>query len=94
MEAKSRNVFTQNDLLKMDNLRFHHSSEIKYFINSIDVEILYHPPYSPDFNPIEIAFGVIKQKLDQVRPRSNTSEALKRNISKVIDESNLAFHNF
>ena len=94
MEAKSRNVFTENDLLIMDNVRFHHSPEIKSFVNSIDVEILYLPPYSPDFNPIENAFGVLKQRLDQVRPRSITSDALKRSIAKVIDESNLTFHNF
>ena len=44
----------------MDNVRFHHSKAIKDFCHSTGVLLLYTPPYSPDFNPIENVFAYIK----------------------------------
>lgn len=36
-----------------DNLRVHKSEKIRELIERTGVEVLYLPPYSPDFNPIE-----------------------------------------
>ena len=38
----------------LDNATFHKSSKTKELIESSGCEILFLPPYSPDFNPIEI----------------------------------------
>ncbi len=41
----------------MDNLPAHKVSGIREMIEAADARLLYLPPYSPDFNPIEMAFS-------------------------------------
>jgi transposase len=44
----------------MDNLTAHKGERVKELIEQRDCELLYLPPYSPDFDPIEEAFSKIK----------------------------------
>ena len=44
----------------MDNVAFHKSKILKEFVLEGCNRILYTPPYSPDYNPIELAFSKIK----------------------------------
>ena len=46
----------------MDNAFFHHSvrDQIRTACEAVGVRILYLPPYSPDFNPIEESFADLK----------------------------------
>ena len=41
----------------MDNASFHHSERIKELCANAGVKLVYLPPYSPDFNPIEEFFS-------------------------------------
>lgn len=50
----------------MDNARIHHSEEVTALVQSYGCRIEYLPPYSPDFQPIELAFSVIKAHLKRV----------------------------
>lgn len=52
---------TSNTVVLMDNVRFHHSSVVREFLDSKKVERLYTPPYSPWFNPIELCFSNVKR---------------------------------
>ena len=45
----------------MDNISFHHSHEVKELAKQNNIQLLYPPPYSPEFNPIEIAFSQLKR---------------------------------
>ncbi len=47
----------------MDNLTAHKGDRVKELIEEQGGELLYLPPYSPDFNPIEEAFSKIKKVL-------------------------------
>jgi len=47
-------------VLVMDNARIHHGEEIQELCDRYSVHLVYLPPYSPDFNPIEEAFSKIK----------------------------------
>jgi transposase len=58
----------------MDNLTAHKGERVKELIEQRDCELLYLPPYSPDFNPIEEAFSKIKGMVRKVAAR--TREAL------------------
>ena len=58
----------------MDNLTAHKGERVKELIEQRDCELLYLPPYSPDFNPIEEAFSKIKDMVRKVEAR--TREAL------------------
>lgn len=43
-----------------DNARIHHSIILKEFCNYNNIHLHYTPPYTPDFNPIEMVFSEIK----------------------------------
>ncbi|KAJ5851110.1 hypothetical protein N7455_010966 [Penicillium solitum] len=47
-------------VLVMDNASFHHSDRIRQLCSDAGVKLLYLPPYSPDFNPIEEFFAELK----------------------------------
>ena len=47
----------------MDNLSAHKGERVKELIEQRGCELLYLPPYSPDFNPIEEAFSKVKRLL-------------------------------
>ena len=49
-----------NSVLVMDNASFHHSERITQMCDDAGVKLLYLPPYSPDFNPIEEFFAELK----------------------------------
>lgn len=55
----------------MDNARFHKHIQTKKIIEKHRCQLLYLPPYSPDFNPIEKFFGALK-KLKQSKLNSTT----------------------
>ena len=84
-ECSQKGLFNNNVVLIFDNVRFHHRAEIKTFLESLDVEIMYFPAYSPDFNPIENVFSCIKQRLDRMRPRATTIAQLKQNVIEVTE---------
>jgi DDE superfamily endonuclease len=50
-------------VLLLDNARIHHSEEIAELVKGYGCRIEYLPPYSPDYQPIEQAFSVIKSHL-------------------------------
>jgi hypothetical protein len=51
------------DLVILDNLASHKGPRVGELIRTRNANVLYLPPYSPDFNPIENAFSKIKQAL-------------------------------
>jgi transposase len=51
------------DVVVMDNLRAHKVKGVRAAIEAAGAELLYLPPYSPDLNPIELAFAKLKALL-------------------------------
>jgi transposase len=56
-----------NSVLVLDNAQIHHNQSLIELINAIGAQVLFLPPYSPDFNPIETAFSFIKGYLKRNR---------------------------
>jgi transposase len=54
----------------MDNLTAHKGERVRELIEGRGCELLYLPPYSPDFNPIEEAFAKLKVLLRKAEARS------------------------
>ncbi len=50
-------------IVVLDNLPVHKSTRARALIEGAGCAVLFLPPYSPDFNPIELAFAKIKQTL-------------------------------
>ncbi|GLK73623.1 hypothetical protein GCM10017643_37410 [Ancylobacter dichloromethanicus] len=51
------------DIVVMDNLPAHKAAGVREAIEQVGGTLLYLPPYSPDFNPIENAFAKLKALL-------------------------------
>jgi transposase len=66
----------------MDNLAAHKVAGVRQLIESTGARLLYLPPYSPDFNPIEQAWSKIKQLLRSAKARS--LEALESAIAEAL----------
>ena len=58
------------DVVVLDNLAVHRQPEIRTAIEAVGAQLRYLPPYSPDFNPIEMAFAKLKAFLRAARPRT------------------------
>lgn len=50
-----------NTVLILDNASIHKSALLRETVALFGARFLFLPPYSPDFNPIELLFGVLKQ---------------------------------
>ena len=51
------------DLVMLDNLSGHNGSRVRDRVHTAAAQLVFLPPYSPDFNPIELAFSKLKSLL-------------------------------
>ena len=58
------------DIVIMDNLPAHKPLSIRAAIEQTSAELRYLPKYSPDFNPIELAFSKVKALLKKAAART------------------------
>jgi len=71
------------DILVLDNLGAHRASRIEEIAASCSAQVLWLPPYSPDFSPIELMWSKVKAYLKKVKARTQAeleeaiAEALK-----------------
>ena len=71
------------DVVIMDNLSSHKGLRVRALIEAAGASLLYLPPYSPDFNPIENAFAKLKALLRKAAER--TVQALWAAIGRLVD---------
>ena len=73
----------RGQIVVMDNLSVHKSKRVERLIEDAGCELLFLPPYSPDFNPIEEAFSKVKGILRRAGAR--TREALVEATGRALD---------
>jgi transposase len=71
------------DIVIMDNLSSHKGQAIREAIEAAGAQLLFLPPYSPDFNPIEKAFSKLKAHLRKAAER--TIHGLWDAIGRILD---------
>src|SRR5271166_1693862 len=71
------------DTVLMDNLASHRRPAIRAAIEAAGARLIYLPPYSPDFNPIENAFAKLKALLRKAAAR--TVNGLWSVIGRLVD---------
>ena len=71
------------DVVILDNLPAHKGAAAREAIEAVGARLLFLPPYSPDFNPIENAFSKLKALLRKTAAR--TVDQLWRAIGSAID---------
>jgi transposase len=70
------------DIVVMDNLSVHKVQDIDTMIREAGAQLIYLPPYSPDWSPIEPCWSKIKTRLRGMKAR--TRHALDQALTKVI----------
>ena len=73
----------RGDIVIMDNLSSHKRASVRERIEAAGATLMFLPPYSPDFNPIEKAFARLKAMLRKAGERTVTS--LWNLIGKLVD---------
>jgi transposase len=63
-------VLKPGQIVILDNLSAHKSPRVDRLVESVGARVLRLPPYSPDFNPIELAISKIKTMLRKLARRS------------------------
>ena len=72
----------------VDNLSAHTSSRAQEIMAACGCRLVYLPPYSPDYSPIELAFAQLK--VDLRRAAARTREALEAAIASALDQNSAA----
>ena len=73
----------RGDVVIMDNLASHKRAAVRELVEAAGATLLFLPPYSPDFNPIEKAFARFKAMLRKAAER--TVAGLWALIGKLVD---------
>ena len=58
------------DILILDNLSSHKVSGVRDALEAVGARIMYLPPYSPDLNPIEMAFNKLRRLMRSLAART------------------------
>ena len=76
-------TLSAGDIVVMDNLPAHKPVAVRQAIERTGAELRFLPPYSPDFNPIEMAFSKFKAFLKKTAAR--TADDLWNAIAEAIE---------
>jgi transposase len=83
VETQLAPTLTKGDIVILDNLAVHKSAKAAAVLKEKGAWFLFLPPYSPDLNPIEMAFSKLKAHLRKAGAR--TFDALWRAIGSICD---------
>ena len=73
------NSINSNSVVIMDNCSIHHIPEVVELIQEVGAIVHFLPPYSPDYNPIEMTFSKVKstiKELETIMLHENDIETL------------------
>lgn len=76
-------ILQPGQIVVMDNLSSHKVKGVRDAIAAVGARIVYLPPYSPDYNPIEQVFAKLKALLRKAKER--TVEGLWQRIGNLLD---------
>jgi transposase len=77
----------------LDNLGAHKGERVRRLLEVRGAELLFLPPYSPDFSPIEEAFSKLKALLRREKARTKEAlvEAMGRALAAITPEDAKGF---
>jgi transposase len=58
------------DIVVLDNLGAHKVGAVAAAITAVGASMKFLPPYSPDLNPIEPCWSVVKRRMRELKPRT------------------------
>jgi transposase len=79
------------DCLIMDNVAFHKSKCVCNTVSSKGASITFIPPYSPQFNPIEMVFSKVKENFRRRYPHNDCDSSIQESINMITSNDLYAF---
>lgn len=82
-----------HDVLIMDNLRVHHAKKVRLCLERLKIRVLFLPPYSPELNPIEEGWSLIKNAFRRKKARDLVSyvEGMQEAKALITEEKSRGF---
>jgi transposase len=77
--GRLREYVINTHVIVLDNARIHHTKEVKQYLTNKNYKYLFQSPYSPEFNPCEYVFSIIKNRMKNY-------EYSMINIRTIVDE--------
>ena len=80
-------------IVVMDNLSAHKSKTTQNLFKEAGIELHYQPPYSPDFNPIELMWSKVKNSLRTAKARTQEQlyEAIAHALTQITSRDTQGF---
>jgi transposase len=85
------NAVFQNKIVIQDNARIHHAKIVKECALNDNIILKYNPPYSPEFNPIELAFNKMKIEFRKLNHQTLDNDIM-QSVSTISSENCKAFY--
>ena len=63
----------EGNIVVIDNVGAHRTPRVRELIESAGARLVFLPPYSPEFNPIEECWSKVKEFIRALKPRSRTA---------------------
>ena len=79
IEAQLAPTLSPGDVVILDNVGFHKSERAEQLVKAKGAWLLFLPPYSPDLNPIEMAFAKLKAALRKAAARVTSAARCVKN---------------
>lgn len=84
-----------DDIMVLDNCSIHRDGDVIDHVRQDNLRMKFLPPYSPQLNPIEEVFAMVKARYRRIRPAPSTQEEVIERITQVVDGlMNYDFINF
>ncbi|HBF31232.1 transposase, partial [Rhizobium sp.] len=83
IETRLAPTLQKGDVVILDNVAFHKSKRAEELVRAKGAWLLFLPPYSPDINPIEMAFSKLKALLRKYAAR--TFKAISDALGEICD---------
>ena len=88
VETQLAPTLSPGDIVILDNVAFHKSGRVEELVRQRGAWLLFLPPYSPDLNPIEMAFSKLKALLRKRAAR--TFDAITTALGEICDLFSIA----
>ena len=97
VETQLAPTLNKGDVVILDNLSSHKSADAAKLLKSLGAWFLFLPPYSPDLNPIEMAFSKLKALIRKAAARTrfgkpsepSATSSAKRNASTILAQQDM-----
>ena len=75
-----------------DNAPVHRAEIIKQILDELQIQVMVWPPYSPDLNPIENLWAIMKQEIYKLYPELEHAPDTEETLRKLIEAAKEAWH--